>query len=95
MIFHENCLPAGHSHGNHALFVIFEKTCKILKCRLLQIIGGALRVKWWLLERKWGDMQCIKLQHDKEIKAPITTAAEGKFCNVFPNFQKKMRYDIS
>ena len=30
---------------HHALFVIFEKSGKILHCRLLQIIGGALRVK--------------------------------------------------
>ena len=29
----------------HALFVIFEKSSKIRNCRLLQIIGGALRVK--------------------------------------------------
>ena len=28
----------------HALFVIFEKSAKILNCRLLQNIGGALRV---------------------------------------------------
>ena len=28
----------------HALFVIFEKSGKICNCRLLQIIGGALRV---------------------------------------------------
>ena len=29
----------------HAVFVIFEKAAKFLNCRLLQIIGGALRVK--------------------------------------------------
>ena len=29
----------------HALFVIFEKTAKFEICSLLQIIGGALRVK--------------------------------------------------
>ena len=29
----------------HALLVIFEKNSKIGNCRLLQIIGGALRVK--------------------------------------------------
>ena len=23
------------------------------------------------------------------LKAPITTAADDKFCNIFPNFQKK------
>ena len=30
----------------HALLVIFEKNGKIWNCRLLQIIGGALRVNW-------------------------------------------------
>ena len=29
----------------HALFIIFEKSGKILNCRLLQNIGAALRVK--------------------------------------------------
>ena len=29
----------------HALFVIFEKAAKFINCRLLQIIGGALRIK--------------------------------------------------
>ena len=28
----------------HALFVVFEKAAKFANCRLLQIIGGALRV---------------------------------------------------
>ena len=32
----------------HALFVIFEKSGKILNCHLLQIRGGALRVKRWI-----------------------------------------------
>ena len=27
--------------------------------------------------------------------AAITTAADDKFCDIFPNFQKKIRYDIS
>ena len=26
---------------------------------------------------------------DKTLKAPITTAADDKFCKIFPNFQKK------
>ena len=29
------------------------------------------------------------------LKAPITTAADDKFCNISPNFWKKIRYDIS
>ena len=40
----------------HALFVIFEKSGKLLNCRLLQIIGGALRVKYLgnrQAERRW------------------------------------------
>ena len=35
-----------------ALFVIFEKSCKIWNCRLLQIIGGALRIKA-LIDQFW------------------------------------------
>ena len=27
--------------------------------------------------------------------APITTAADDKFCDIFSNFLKKIRYDIS
>ena len=29
------------------------------------------------------------------LKAPITTAADDKFCDIFPNFFKEIRYDIS
>ena len=29
------------------------------------------------------------------LKALITTAADDKFCDIFPNFRKKIRYDIS
>ena len=29
------------------------------------------------------------------LKAPITTAAEDKFFDIFLDFQKKIRYDIS
>ena len=29
------------------------------------------------------------------LEAPITTAADDIFCYIFPNFQKKIRYDIS
>ena len=47
MILRENCLLADDSilMKYHAfIFVIFEKNSKISNCRLLQIIGGALRV---------------------------------------------------
>ena len=45
MILHENCLPADDSHEISCLICYFLKSGKILNCRLLQIIGGALRVK--------------------------------------------------
>ena len=38
----------------HALFVICEKSIKICNCRLLQIIGGAVRVKLTLGKNKNG-----------------------------------------
>ena len=45
MILLENRLPADDSHEIPCLIcVIFEKSGKICKCRLLQIIGGAFRV---------------------------------------------------
>ena len=45
MIFHENCLPADNSHEISWLICYFWKSSAIWDCRLLQIIGGALRVK--------------------------------------------------
>ena len=44
MIFHENRLPADDSHEISCPNFFFRKSGKILNCRLLQIIGGALRV---------------------------------------------------
>ena len=41
MILHENRLPADDSHEISCLICHFEKASN---CRLLQIIGGALRV---------------------------------------------------
>ena len=29
------------------------------------------------------------------LKSPITTAADDKFCDIYPNFQQKIRYDIT
>ena len=29
------------------------------------------------------------------LKAPITTATDDKFYNIFPNFHKNVRYDVS
>ena len=51
-----------------ALFVIFEKSGKILNSRLLQIIGGALWSK--VCQRKMPKMQkklpaCINLKRNK------------------------------
>ena len=45
MIIHENRLPADDSHEISCLICYFEKTAKFENCRLLQFIGGALRVK--------------------------------------------------
>ena len=45
MILHENRLPVDDSHELSCLICYFLKSGKILNCRLLQIIGGALRVK--------------------------------------------------
>ena len=45
MLFHENRLPADDSHEISCLICYFWKSSKIWKCRLLQILVGALRVK--------------------------------------------------
>ena len=44
MMFHENRLPADDSHEISCHICYFRKGGKILNCRLLQIIGGALSV---------------------------------------------------
>ena len=49
MIFDENRLPADDSHEISCLICYFCKSGKILNCRLLQIIGGALRDKYHFL----------------------------------------------
>ena len=46
MILHENRLPVDDSHELSCLICYFRKSGKILNFRLLQIIGGALRVKY-------------------------------------------------
>ena len=45
MILHENRLPAEDAHEISCLICYFLKKRQIFFCRLLQIIGGALRVK--------------------------------------------------
>ena len=45
MILHENRLPEDDSHEISCLICYSFKSCKSFNCRLLQIIGGALRVK--------------------------------------------------
>ena len=61
MIFHENRLPADDSHEISCLIRYFGKSGKILKCRLLQNIGGALRVKMKTMtntfKRKWSRLK--------------------------------------
>ena len=44
MILHKNRLPADDSHKISCLICYFWKSGKYFDCRLLQIIGGALRV---------------------------------------------------
>ena len=40
----------------------------------------------------WFFISCpLKLTH----KAPIMTAADNKFCNIFPKFRKKIRHNIT
>ena len=46
MILHENRLPADDSYEISCLICYFEKVAKFENCCLLQIIGGALRVKF-------------------------------------------------
>ena len=48
MIFHENPLLADDSHEISSLICYVRKSGKILNCHLLQIIGGALRVRLFL-----------------------------------------------
>ena len=47
MIFHENCLSADNSHEISRLICYFLKKQQNWNCRLLQIVGGASRVKRW------------------------------------------------
>ena len=44
-MLHENRLPADDSHEILCLICYFWKSGKLFNCRLLQIIGGAFRVK--------------------------------------------------
>ena len=46
--WHENCLPADNSHEISCLICYFWKSGKIFNCRLLQVIGGALRVNFMM-----------------------------------------------
>ena len=48
MLFHENRLPADHSHEISCLICFILESSKNLICPLLQIIGGALMVKPYL-----------------------------------------------
>ena len=58
MILHENRLPTDDSHKISCLICYFWRSGKICNCRLLQIIGGTLRIDcvscisevpgWWM-----------------------------------------------
>ena len=58
MILHENRLPADNSHEISWLIGYFWKSGKIWNCRLLQIIGGALRVND---DNRFGSCQWIAI----------------------------------
>ena len=47
----------------YASFVIFEKAAKLLNCRLLQIIGGALRVNECIFIKILQDKRTIAGMH--------------------------------
>ena len=58
----------------HALFVIFEKKQQQnLNCRLLQIIGGALRVKFDSLELQYRLIQITFILPEKDWQILIPT----------------------
>ena len=54
----------------HALFVIFEKSSKIINCHLLQNIGCALRVK-------------VPTNNSANSMLEINTILEHKIANIF------------
>ena len=58
MILQENRLPADDYHEILCLICYLLKSGKIFNCRLLQIIGGALRVKrtWTEVNHLVGDL---------------------------------------
>ena len=58
----------------YALFVIFEKNGKILNCRLLQNIGGALRAEL----QKWPTHLTWRLDNN------LLTAAGSNLCFTDP-----------
>ena len=58
----------------------------VISWRMLQLIVVLVSVKC-----SYGNF--VKLQCDSQVL--ITTAADDTFCDIFPNFRKKIRYDIS
>ena len=46
-----------------------------------------MQYTWYL--SAWSTEPHIDKSHDLTLKAPITTAADDKFCDIFPNFRKK------
>ena len=71
MMFHENGLPADDSLEISFFICYFWKSGKIWNCRLLQIIGGALRVSC-LAKYLFRSLTCpIKHMHLKKKKKEI------------------------
>ena len=71
MILHENRLPAADYHEISCLICYFRKSGKICNRRLLQIIGGALRVKC-----------CLFCFADEEAQDSEIKLDEKIFCNM-------------
>ena len=59
----------------YALFVIFEKSSNIWNCRLLQIIGGALRIKREPLVFSCADSQFLR----KPVPKALNLTQTGNF----------------
>ena len=80
-------------------YLLFLEKRQNLDCGVLQVIDGAL----WVIRQDTRNylklafnfniparcsLECTKYSLLLTIKAPITTAADGNFCNIFLNFQK-------
>ena len=72
------------------IFLWFYEIVKILLYMPLSIKISFLFNLWHGNTMKW-----LWIISVLTLKAPITTAADDKFCDIFHNFQKKIRHDIT